>query len=76
MDSEKKYRLVVDNANEGIVITQDGMLKFVNPQIREFTGFSENNLKAGSFLDYIFKSFPFNHYFSKFFLDAYLSFFG
>jgi PAS domain S-box-containing protein len=53
LDSEKKYRLVVDNANEGIVITQDGMLKFVNPQIGEFTGFTENNLKAGSFLDYI-----------------------
>jgi PAS domain S-box-containing protein len=53
LDSEKKYRLVVDNANEGIVITQDGLLKFVNPQVKEFTGFSENNLKAGSFLDYI-----------------------
>ena len=53
LDSEKKYRMVVDNANEGIVITQDGMLKFVNPQAREFTGLSENNTKTGSFLDYI-----------------------
>jgi PAS domain S-box-containing protein len=53
LDSEKKYRMVVDNANEGIVITQDGMLKFVNPQAKEFTGLSENNPKTGSFLDYI-----------------------
>jgi len=53
LDSEKKYRLVVDNANEGIVITQDGMLKFVNPQVKDFTGFSENNLTTGSFVDYI-----------------------
>ncbi len=53
MDSEKKYRMVVDNANEGIVVTQDGVLKFVNPQAREFTGLSENNSKSGSFLDYI-----------------------
>jgi PAS domain S-box-containing protein len=53
LDSEKKYRMVVDNANEGIVITQDGMLKFVNPQVKEFTGLSEKNPKTGSFIDYI-----------------------
>jgi len=53
MESEKKYRLVVDNANEGIVIAQDGMLKFVNPQISEFTGYEDQTLKAGSFLEYI-----------------------
>jgi len=53
LDSEKKYRLVVDNAKEGIVITQDGRLKFVNPQAKDFTGFSENHPKTGSFLDYI-----------------------
>jgi PAS domain S-box-containing protein len=53
LESEKKYRLVVDNANEGIAITQDGLLKFVNPQISEFTGLEERALKEGSFLDYI-----------------------
>jgi PAS domain S-box-containing protein len=53
LDSEKKYRMVVENANEGIVITQDGMLKFVNPQAKEFTGLSEKNSETGSFLDYI-----------------------
>jgi PAS domain S-box-containing protein len=53
MDSEKKYRMVVDNANEGIVITQDGMLKFVNPQVKEFAGFSEDNPQAANFLEYI-----------------------
>jgi PAS domain S-box-containing protein len=53
LDSEKKYRLVVDNANEGIVITQDGMLKFVNPQAKKFTGLSESNLETGNFLNYI-----------------------
>jgi PAS domain S-box-containing protein len=53
LDSEKKYRLVVDNANEGIVITQDGMLKFVNPQAKDFTGFSEDNFKTVNFSEYI-----------------------
>ena len=53
LESEKKYRLVVDNANEGIVITQDGMLKFANPSIAEFTGYVENSLKEQSILEYI-----------------------
>ena len=29
-ESEEKYRGVVENANEGIIVTQDGMLKFIN----------------------------------------------
>jgi PAS domain S-box-containing protein len=53
MESEKKYRLVVDNANEGIVITQDGRLKFVNPQVTAFTGLDDRALREVSFLDYI-----------------------
>jgi len=53
LESEKKYRLVVDNANEGIVITQDGMLKFANPSISQFTGYSENTIKETSILDLI-----------------------
>jgi two-component system, cell cycle sensor histidine kinase and response regulator CckA len=28
--SEEKYRALVDNANEGIVVVQDGVLKFIN----------------------------------------------
>ena len=53
LESEKKYRTVVDNANEGIVITQDGVLKFVNPQVKEFTGLSKGSNKVGGFLDFI-----------------------
>ncbi len=30
-ESEQKYRLLVENANEGIAVAQDGVLKFVNP---------------------------------------------
>jgi len=53
LESEKKYRLVVDNANEGIVITQDGQLKFMNPQVIEFAGLENQAFQARSFLDYI-----------------------
>ena len=35
--SEEKYRLVVENANEGIVVSQDGMLKYANPRALALT---------------------------------------
>ena len=36
-ESEEKYRLVVENAYEGIVVSQDGMLKYANPRALELT---------------------------------------
>ena len=30
-ESEKKYSLLINNANESIIVAQDGLLKFVNP---------------------------------------------
>ncbi len=53
LDSEKKYRLVVENANEGIIITQDRRLKFVNHQTCEFSGYTEKELKTSTFLDLV-----------------------
>lgn len=43
-ESEAKYRLLVDSAQEGIFVAQDGMLKFVNPRLIEITGLSEEEL--------------------------------
>ncbi len=53
LDSEKKYRRVVENANEGIIITQDGQLKFVNNQTSKFSGYSKEELRTRSFLDFV-----------------------
>src|SRR5262249_42781503 len=36
-ESEEKYRQVVENAYEGIVVSQDGKLKFANPRALELT---------------------------------------
>ncbi|MFC1811381.1 PAS domain S-box protein [Thermodesulfobacteriota bacterium] len=52
-ESEEKYRLVVDNATIGIVITQDGLLKFVSPQTGRISGYSETELTAMPFTDFI-----------------------
>jgi PAS domain S-box-containing protein len=45
--------MVVENANEGIIISQDGRLKFVNHQTTEFSGYSDEDLKTVSFLDFV-----------------------
>ena len=51
--SEEKYRCLVENANEAIVVAQDGRLVFVNPTALELTGYSEQELMSRPFLDFI-----------------------
>jgi PAS domain S-box-containing protein len=51
--SEEKYRLVVENANQGIVVVQDGIPKFVNPKIVETSGYSTDELTSRSFIEFI-----------------------
>ena len=52
-ESEEKYRLVVENASEAILVAQDGKLKFVNPKTLDLTGQSEHELLSGPFTDFI-----------------------
>ncbi|MBD3183768.1 PAS domain S-box protein [Candidatus Poribacteria bacterium] len=55
LESEKQYRILVENANEAIVVVQDGMLKFVNPKAIEITGYSEEELLTKVFTEFIHK---------------------
>ena len=48
-ESEKRYRTVVENANEAINVVQDGVLKFVNHKMSEITGYSEEKLLKSPF---------------------------
>jgi len=52
-ESEKKYRLLVDNASLGIVVTQDGVLKFVNPEATRLSGYTEAELTSRPFVDFV-----------------------
>jgi len=36
--SEEKYRMVVENAGEAIIIAQDGLILFANPRVSEILG--------------------------------------
>jgi two-component system cell cycle sensor histidine kinase/response regulator CckA len=51
--SEGKYHLVVEHANQGILIAQDGMVKFSNPKISQISGYSQEELSSKSFTEFI-----------------------
>ncbi len=53
-ENEHRYLQLVDTANEGILVLQDGFLKFINPKILEITGRTEEYLLKVSFLDLIY----------------------
>jgi len=53
LESEEKYRLLVENANEAIVVAQDGWMKFVNPKMTEILGYSKEELLSQPFVDFI-----------------------
>jgi PAS domain S-box-containing protein len=52
-ESEEKYRLVVEKAQEGILIARDGMLLFVNPKTAEILGRSEQEILSTTFMEFI-----------------------
>jgi PAS domain S-box-containing protein len=52
-ESENKYRMVTDFAREAIVVAQDGLLKFANPQAEILTGYSLEEMENRPFDDLI-----------------------
>ena len=52
-ESEEKYRLLVETANEAIFIAQDGVIKFPNPKTIDMTGYSESEVVAMPFVNLI-----------------------
>ncbi len=49
-ESEEKYRMLVENANEGIIVIQDNLLKLVNPKLIEIFDYKESKIDAKKFL--------------------------
>jgi len=52
-ESEEKYHLVVEHANQGILIAQDGMIKFSNPKMLKISGYSQEELSSKQFTQFI-----------------------
>jgi len=51
--SEEKYKIVVENSNDYIVIVQDGTAKFLNSKARSVPGFSPGDFLEKPFIEYV-----------------------
>lgn len=52
-DSEAKYRAVVENVSEGILVTAAGRILYANPKALELTALDEETAKSRPFIDFI-----------------------
>ncbi|VVB96970.1 Methyl sulfide methyltransferase-associated sensor [uncultured archaeon] len=52
--SEKKYSTLVEKGNDGIVIIQDGLLKFINSKMAEIAGYTITEAVGKPFSNFIF----------------------
>ncbi len=51
--SVEKYRLIFENANDGIVLSTGGIIAFINPRFFELTGYLPNLLIGRPFTDIV-----------------------
>ena len=51
--SEERYRQLVDNASEAIIVIQNGIIEFFNPKMLEFMECTADELTSRSFLEMI-----------------------
>jgi two-component system cell cycle sensor histidine kinase/response regulator CckA len=51
--SEERYRTLVENTHEGILVIQEGSTKFFNNQMLELSGYSASELSAMPLLDLV-----------------------
>ncbi len=53
LESEEKYRQLAEHAGEGVLVAQDGILKFVNPHLAAITGYDREELTGRTFLEFV-----------------------
>ena len=49
-ESEEKYKILIENAEEAIAVAQDGILKFANSKVVEVTGYGKDELESKPFV--------------------------
>jgi PAS domain S-box-containing protein len=52
-ESEEKYRQIFENANDGILLTVDGIVRFINPKIYEMTGYLPKEIIGQPFSNFM-----------------------
>ena len=51
--SEERYRLLVDNANDGVFIAQNGRIKFPNPKMMKILEYTADELAEIQYIDLV-----------------------
>ncbi|UCH53863.1 MAG: PAS domain S-box protein [Pseudomonadota bacterium] len=52
--SEERYRQVIENVSEGILVAQDARIVFVNPSLQHMMGYTEDELLHKEFLPFVY----------------------
>jgi len=52
-ESEEKYRQIFENANDGIILTINGVVRFINPKLYEITGYLPKESISKPFTDFV-----------------------
>ncbi|MCE5200642.1 MAG: PAS domain S-box protein [Armatimonadota bacterium] len=52
-ESEEMYRNLVNRSNDGVVVLQDQLIKFVNPRFEQLSGYSSQTLLDTPFTDFL-----------------------
>jgi len=52
-ESEERYRSVVERANDGILVIQDGIVRYVNERLADMGGYGVDELIGTRFLDFV-----------------------
>lgn len=52
-ESEEKYKALVERANDGIVILQDGYVRFINQMMAKILGYTVEEMLNTRFVDYL-----------------------
>jgi PAS domain S-box-containing protein len=55
--SEEKYSTIVEKGNDGIVILQNGVIKFANSRVQSLSGFTIEETIGRSFVDFVSEQF-------------------
>ncbi len=50
---EEKYKVLVENANDAIIVIQDGKVKFANPRSLDISGILAEELQVSHYTDYL-----------------------
>jgi len=53
-ESEEKYRNLVERANDGIAIGQDGIIRYVNPRLAHMAGYTIEEVTGAPIFDFFF----------------------